>query len=167
MNLTLTLIPNPLSARSWLPRVLVLSALVVLPAFGKNGNDPIAMMFPPELVMQNRSELNLTDKQRTAFLSLVKEFQSEVVEIEWDLQDARGDLAKALATRPISPQEATRAIDDMLTRESNIKKRHVLLLVAIKNLLNDQQVPLLEQKAAVFRQKVSTRKNEMPQRKHN
>jgi hypothetical protein len=55
----------------------------------------------------------------------------------------------------------------MLTRESNIKKRHVLLLVAIKNLLNDQQVPLLEQKAAVFRQKVSTRKNEMPQRKHN
>jgi hypothetical protein len=29
-------------------------------------------MFPPELVMQNRSELNLTDKQRTAFLSLVK-----------------------------------------------------------------------------------------------
>ena len=65
------------------------------------------------------------------------------------------------------PQEATQAIDEMLTRESNIKKRHVLLLVAIKNLLNDQQVPLLEQKAAVFRQKVSTRKNEMPQRKHN
>ena len=101
--MSLTLIPNPLSARSWLPRMLVLSALVVLPAFGKDGNDPIAMMFPPELVMQNRSELNLTDKQRTAFLSLVKEFQSEVVEIEWDLQDARGDLAKALATRPISP----------------------------------------------------------------
>ncbi|NIN33962.1 MAG: hypothetical protein GTO60_02130, partial [Gammaproteobacteria bacterium] len=45
-------------------------------------------LYPPELIMRNQDKLNLTERQINAIKNEMKTFQSGIVDIQWDMNDA-------------------------------------------------------------------------------
>lgn len=103
-------------------------------------DDPIARtLFEPELIMQHRRAIDLSDRQRDEISRVIKEMQGQVVSLQWDLREQ----ADALATELNKPRvDLDRALDRMsrvLQTEGKIKQAHLTLLVRIKNVLSPQQ----------------------------
>lgn len=102
-------------------------------------------LFPPTLIMQRQKELALTDQQQEAIKTELREFQSRVVDVQWDLQSSQGDLEAILAEETIDADAAGTAIDRVLAAENALKKLHLGLLIRIRNALNPDQVARLEE----------------------
>ncbi len=103
-------------------------------------------LFPPELVMRHRAEIELTDIQRSELIGVIQEFQSAIVGVEWELQDAKLELEQKLAMHPTSVKAVEQALDNVFTYEAQIKKRHILMLVRVKNVLTPTQIDYLMEK---------------------
>ena len=101
-------------------------------------------LFPPTLIMQHQSELELSDAQQESIKAELREFQSRVVDVQWDLQAAQGELQSALAEDRIEPETATAAIERLLDAENALKKLHLGLLIRIRNVLDPEQIGKLE-----------------------
>ncbi len=102
--------------------------------------DPIARtLFEPELIMQHRRAIDLTDRQRDEITRVIKDLQGQVVSMQWDLREQ----ADALATELNKPRvDLDRALDRMsrvLQTEGKIKQARLTLLVRIKNILTPDQ----------------------------
>ncbi len=104
-------------------------------------------LFPPELVMRHRAELDLADTQRSALIAVIQEFQSGIVAVEWELQDAKLELEKQLAMYPTPQKAVEQALDSVLVHEAQIKKNHILMLVKVKNVLTQAQIDILTKKS--------------------
>ena len=100
-------------------------------------------LFPPELVMRHRAALELTEKQRSELIVVIQQFQAAMVPVEWELQDAKLELEKILAMYPTPQKEVEQALDSVFIHEAQIKKRHILMLVKVKNVLNQKQIDFL------------------------
>ena len=103
-------------------------------------DDPIARtLFDPELIMQHRRAIELTDRQRDEITRVIKDLQGQVVSMQWDLREQ----ADALATELNRPRvDLDRALDRMsrvLQTEGKIKQARLTLLVRIKNILTPEQ----------------------------
>ncbi len=105
-------------------------------------------LFPPELVMRHRAELELTDKQRSDLIAMIQQFQSAMVPVEWELQDAKVELEKILAKYPTPEKAVEQALDNVFIHEAQIKLRHILMLVKVKNVLNQTQIDYLQEKTS-------------------
>ena len=101
-------------------------------------------LFPPTLIMQHQAELALSDGQKESIKAELRDFQSRVVDVQWDLQAAQGDLQSSLAEDRIDADAATTAIERVLDSENTLKKLHLTLLIRIRNVLNPEQVTKLE-----------------------
>ncbi len=108
-------------------------------------------LFPPELVMRHRAELELTDKQRSDLIAMIQQFQSAMVPVEWELQDAKVELEKILAKYPTPEKAVEQALDNVFIHEAQIKLRHILMLVKVKNVLNQTQIDYLQEKTSGYR----------------
>lgn len=129
---------------------LALLLLVILGAmsFGQAppANDPIAQnLFPPELVMQYRQEINLDDGQAKAMKEAIQKAQGKFLDMQWDMQSEAEKLVQLLKARPVDENAVLAQVDQVLNREREIKKAQISLLVRIKNLLTEaQQSKLME-----------------------
>lgn len=107
--------------------------------------DPLfATLYTPELIMQHRRTIGLTDEQRDAISRLISELQGEVLGLQWELLDEVEQLG-AVTGRP--RVELDRAIDEMgdvLDKEKEIKLAHLEMLVRIKNVLTPEQQAQLD-----------------------
>ena len=106
--------------------------------------DPLfEALFPPELIMQHRRAIALTDEQRDAISRLIQQLQGRVVRLQWELLDEMEQLTQTMGAARV---ELDRALDQMsavLDTEREIKQAHLEMLVRIKNLLSpDQQATL-------------------------
>ncbi len=110
------------------------------------GHDPVMRsLFPPELVMENQREIRLRPEQRQAITDSIRETQGEVLDVQWQLKDAHQHLAELLGARPIDETEALAQAEKVMSLEQEVKKRHIRLLIRIKNQLDpEQQARLLE-----------------------
>jgi len=106
--------------------------------------DPIfSSLFTPELIMQHRRAIGLTDEQRDAISRVLRELQGQVVSLQWDLQDDVASLRAELDRPRVDLDRALDRMDRVLQVERRIKAAHLTLLVRIKNVLTaDQQVML-------------------------
>lgn len=107
-------------------------------------DDPIARtLFEPELIMQHRRAIDLSDRQRDDISRAIRELQGQVVSLQWDLREQ----ADALATELNRPRvDLDRALDRMsrvLQTEGKIKQARLTLLVRIKNVLTPDQQEML------------------------
>jgi Spy/CpxP family protein refolding chaperone len=109
-------------------------------------DDPIAdQLFPPELIMQYRQEINLTDDQSRALKEEIQKAQAKFVDMQWDMQSEREKLIVLLKARPVDESAVLAELDKVLEREHEIKKTQISLLVRIKNQLTvAQQNKLME-----------------------
>jgi Spy/CpxP family protein refolding chaperone len=128
--------------------------LLVLLLFGAAGwaqkpqpaDDPVAQnLFPPELVMKYRHEINLDEGQSKAIKDAIQKAQTKFLDMQWDMQSETEKLVQLLKTRPVDENAVLAQVDQVLNREREIKKTQISLLVRIKNLLTDvQQNQLIE-----------------------
>jgi hypothetical protein len=101
-------------------------------------------LFAPDIILKNQAELNLTKEQFTAIKGAVVEVQANVAEHEWDLREAYQKVLAALDESPIDEKKVLDNVNDALLAENQVKKQQVLMLIRLRNLLNDEQVAYLE-----------------------
>jgi Spy/CpxP family protein refolding chaperone len=130
---------------------LVLFLVVILSAISlgqspQPADDPIAQnLFPPEVVMKYRQEINLDDGQTKAIKEEIQKAQTKFLDIQFDMQSEAEKLVRMLKARPVDENAVLAQVDQVLNREREIKKAQISLLVRIKNLLTDvQQNKLME-----------------------
>lgn len=124
---------------------LTFFALIIFSAacWGQNSqpaDDPIAQnLFPPELVMKYRQEINLDEGQSKAIKEAIQKAQAKFLDLQWDAQSESGKLVQLLKARPVDENAVLAQVDQVLNREREIKKAQISLLVRIKNLLTEAQ----------------------------
>ncbi|HEX3586199.1 MAG TPA: periplasmic heavy metal sensor [Candidatus Angelobacter sp.] len=118
----------------------------------KPADDPIAqVLFPPELVMKYRQEINLDEGQSKAIKEAIQKAQTKFLDMQWDMQAEGEKLVKLLKARPVDESAVLAQVDQVLNREREIKKAQISLLIHIKNLLSESQ----QNKLTELRQKPS------------
>ena len=140
----------------YLPRVFLLTFLVLAATTaGAQNLDPdtgdarshrevLAMgLYPPDLIMRHQQRLGITAEQRRAMLKQVKAFQDEVAELQWNLQNEQQLLRQALAENTIDRAAVMPRVERVLQMESEFKRSHIKLLIAIKNALTDEQIAMI------------------------
>ena len=118
------------------------SCLVPMPGRAQDtaDDDPLArVLFAPELLMQHRRAIGLTDEQRDAASRLIQELQGRVVSLQWELLDEMESLTEALEGPRVDLDRVLDRFDEVLERESEVKRLHLELLVRLKNLLTPEQ----------------------------
>lgn len=103
-------------------------------------DDPIARsLFEPDLIMQHRRAIGLTDKQRDDISRLIKDLQGRVVSLQWDLREQAEALSVELNRPRVDLDRALDRVGRVLQTEGRIKEAHLTLLVRIKNVLSPEQ----------------------------
>ena len=80
-------------------------------------------LIAPEMIMQHQSELEITAEQRSQITEAIQATQSEVIEMQWAMEDANRRLSDLLMETTIDRQVALEQIDQVLNRESGIGNR--------------------------------------------
>lgn len=132
---------RPLLRTAALAAVLALTAPAGLRAQDAPADDdPLArVLFAPELLMQHRRAIGLTDEQRDAASRLIQDLQGRVVSLQWELLDEMESLTESLEGPRVDLDRAMDRFSEVMERESEIKRLHLELLIRLKNLLTPQQ----------------------------
>ncbi len=101
-------------------------------------------LYPPDLIMRHQQQLDITDGQRSTISQAVTAFQSEVSELQWNLQNGQQLLKQSLETSPINLEDSLAQAESVLAMESSFKLAHFRLLITIKNTLTDEQVATID-----------------------
>ena len=142
------------SSAGLLVALLVCSSALATPALAQQaqavGEDPLfSTLFPPELIMQHRRAIGLTDEQRDAISQLIGELQGRVIRLQWELLDEIQQLTEITSGTRVDLDRSLDQIGNVLDTESEIKQAHLEMLVRVKNLLSaDQQATLERLRAA-------------------
>ena len=102
--------------------------------------DPLfETLFPPDLIMQHRRAIGLTDEQRDAISQMIQELQGRVVRLQWELLDEVQQLREVMGAPRVELDRALDQLNEVLDTEREIKQAHLEMLVRIKNLLTPEQ----------------------------
>lgn len=96
-------------------------------------------LYPPQMVMRFSDDIGITEAQRKAFLKEIKLTQSEVTDLQFAMHAEAGKLSKLVAAKKVDEKKALAQSDRVMTMESKVKRKHLRLLIRIKNLLTAQQ----------------------------
>jgi Spy/CpxP family protein refolding chaperone len=106
--------------------------------------DPFSALFPPELIMEHRRAIGLTDAQRDQITKMIGELQGRVVQLQWELLDDMEQLENILDDPRVDLDRSLDQMGRVLDREAQVKRAHLEMLVRIKNLLRPEQQTELE-----------------------
>ena len=125
--------------------LLVIASLGMGTALAEDHKDVFkGKLFAPNIILENRDELQLTKEQFTAIRAAVVEVQASVAEHEWDMQEAYQALMLELDKSPIVESRVLEHAGAALLAENQVKKKQMAMLVRLKNLLTAEQVRYLE-----------------------
>lgn len=134
-----------------LPLVLALVVAVsVSPSYAQAQepeptDDPIfSTLYPPELIMQHRRAIGLTDEQRDAISRMIQDLQGRVVRLQWELLDEVQQLREVVSRPRVDLDRSLDQMNAVLETEKQIKQAHLEMLVRIKNLLSPEQQATLD-----------------------
>ena len=124
---------------------LLLGIGIAAGAQAQQKGDPFkGKLFPPNVILENQAELDLSKEQFTKIRAAVVDVQANVAEHEWDLREAYMKIMAELDKTPVDEDGVLEHIDAALRAENQVKKLQVAMLVRLKNLLTPQQVDYLE-----------------------
>ncbi|MFT4613149.1 MAG: Spy/CpxP family protein refolding chaperone [Bacteroidia bacterium] len=144
--------------RKWLPFIALL--FCISGAFAQNmqphGNDNRELLrmglYPPDVIMRQQERLGITKDQRKEIAALVREFQGQITELQWNLRSEQQKLHSMLNEERVEAATALAQVTQVLNMESEFKIAHFELLIAIKNELTSVQI---EQLDSVIRRRLS------------
>jgi Spy/CpxP family protein refolding chaperone len=109
-------------------------------------DDPLfRTLFPPELIMQHRQAIDLSDEQRDAISGLISDLQGRVLALQWELATEVEELSGITGRPRVDLDRALDQMDSVLETENEIKQAHLEMLVRIKNILTPDQQARLEE----------------------
>ncbi len=125
--------------------LLVLASLGMGAAIAEEPKDVFkGKLFAPNVILENRDELGLSKEQFTAIRAAVVDVQGGVAEHEWDMQEAYQALLLELDKSPVSENKVLEYASAALLAEDQVKKKQMVMLVRLKNLLTAEQISFLE-----------------------
>ncbi len=101
-------------------------------------------LFPPNVILEHRADLNLTREQFTAIRAAVVEVQANIAEFEWDMQEAHQNIMAELDQSPVDEKRVLEHVSAVLAAENQVKKQQMTMLIRLRNLLTPDQVAYLE-----------------------
>lgn len=110
------------------------------------GHDPIAQnLFPPEMVMQHRQALALTEEQKAAIKDELMKASARFNELQWQMPDEMETLVDLTKGPSVDEQRVLAQLDKILNIEREVKRTQLTLAIRIKNkLTSEQQTKLME-----------------------
>jgi TonB-dependent SusC/RagA subfamily outer membrane receptor len=103
-------------------------------------DDPLArFMFPPELVMAHQQAIGLTDPQRLAIQTAIKDTQLKLVDLQFKMSQEVEKLQKLIQGVSVDQAKVLDQADHLLTLEREVKHAQLTLMIKIKNTLTEQQ----------------------------
>lgn len=103
-------------------------------------DDPVhAVLFPPEVLIQHREEIGLTDKQVKQIRASVEEVGPQAQEHQMRLGTATGQLTELLSADSIDKETALKQLDEILAIEKDLKHLHLRLMIHLRNELTAKQ----------------------------
>jgi Spy/CpxP family protein refolding chaperone len=111
-----------------------------------HGPDPIAQnLFPPDLVMQHRQALGLSDEQKNAIKEELMKASAKFSELQWQMQDEMETMATLTKGPSIDEQRVLAQLDKILGIEREVKRTQLTLSIRIKNKLTAEQQTQLQE----------------------
>ena len=108
--------------------------------------DPIAQnLFPPEMVMQHRQEIGLTDEQHTAIRQELRKASTRFNELQWQMEDEMETMNKLTKASTVDEQKVLAQLDKILNIEREVKRTQLLVSIRIKNKLTEEQQTKLQE----------------------
>jgi Spy/CpxP family protein refolding chaperone len=108
--------------------------------------DPIAQnLFPPEMVMQHRQEIGLTDEQHNAIRQELRKASTRFNELQFQMEDEMEAMAKLTKASTVDEQKVMAELDKILNIEREIKRTQLQVSVRIKNKLTAEQQTKLQE----------------------
>ncbi|MFQ5659446.1 MAG: Spy/CpxP family protein refolding chaperone [Gammaproteobacteria bacterium] len=108
-------------------------------------NRLFSMLYPPDLVMRHASEVQLSDQQKKAIKTAIKEVENKSLDIKWDLRDEAEQLTGLVSEQQVNEQAVMKQADKVMTLEKEMKKMQLSLLIRIKNILTPEQKGKLQE----------------------
>lgn len=125
------------------------------PALAQEGIEEY--VFPPEVVMQAQRQIDLQGEQRDAITKVIREFQREQLELDWDLQDQTQRLTELMSPAKVDEKAAMEQVARLMQAEERMKRAHLRMLIRIKNLLTEDQQMKLHKVMAQHRRQEQVR----------
>jgi len=118
--------------------VLMIS-LAAPPTTMAQGGGLESKLYPPELVMKFATDIELTEAQREAIREEIKALKSDIVDLQWKLEEEGGRLDAMLRDTVADVDAVLAQADRVIEIEWQVKKRHLAALLRIKNALTAEQ----------------------------
>jgi Spy/CpxP family protein refolding chaperone len=100
-------------------------------------------LYPPDIIMRHQKRLGITEAQRSQITGAVKTFQSEVADLQWNMQSEQQLLRQSFAGYTINMEKSLAQAEKVLALEKQFKLAHFRLLITIKNALTEDQVDII------------------------
>lgn len=124
---------------------LIACFAVAAAAVAQNKEDVFkGKLFPPNVILENQADLDLSKEQFTKIRAAVVEVQANVAEYEWDMREAYLKIMAELDKTPIDEDSVIKHAGAALLAENQVKKQQMAMLVRLKNLLTNEQIAILE-----------------------
>jgi Spy/CpxP family protein refolding chaperone len=95
-------------------------------------------LYPVELIRERAADIKLTDEQIEKLRKLVADVRNEIDQLEWDLQREGGKLAE-LVKKGATKEEIYAQMDVIFGFENKMKKKHLGLLIVVRDVLTAKQ----------------------------
>ncbi len=120
--------------------LVLLAACAGIASAQSQGTDPIqSLLFPPDVLIQHREKIGLTDEQVARIQSLAQELGPQTQGQQDRINKAMGRLAELLSAETVDEEAAMKQLEDVLSIEKEVKQLHLRLMIQIRNELNPQQ----------------------------
>lgn len=102
-------------------------------------------IFPPELVMQNRQAIGLTEEQKSYIKDEILRTTTRFNELQWEIQEGMERMLALVKEGVVDEQQALAQLDKLLGMEREVKRLHITLAIRIKNKLTPEQQARLQE----------------------
>ncbi len=132
--------PRSLAAAAGLAALLVAPLALAQPPLEGHKRDRFEeSVFAPDLVMSHQGEIGLRSDQKQALIEELQRTQADLVPLQFEMSEAGERLERLLGVPRVDEDEALAAAERVMQLESEIKRRHLTLMIRIKNLLTEEQ----------------------------
>lgn len=102
--------------------------------------DPIGQnLFPPEMVMQHRQAIGLTDEQKNAIKQELMKASTHFNELQWQMQDEMETMDNLTKGGTVDEAQVLAQLDKILNLERDLKRTQLTVAIRIKNKLTAEQ----------------------------
>ena len=95
-------------------------------------------LYPVRLVRRHAGELKLTDKQIDKLQNVVSNAQGAIERLKWDVERASQKLVDTIR-KGDTKEQVFKQLDRVFKYENKIKKKHLGLMIAVRDILTPQQ----------------------------